>query len=59
MSIEEAVWYLNLAAAAVLFVRLAVQRILTAHPFLLASMIADTLESLVTMGFSIARGFIC
>jgi hypothetical protein len=45
-SIEQTIWYLNLAASAVLFFRLYAQRILAVHPFVFAFLVAATMGQL-------------
>jgi hypothetical protein len=48
-SIEQSIWYLNLAAIAGLFFRLHAQRILKAYPFVFALLIAVTVEQFVAL----------
>ena len=50
--IEQAMWYLNMAAAAVLFARLYAQGLVRAYPFLFAYLFADTLEQMVAAAFA-------
>jgi len=50
--IEQAMWYINLAAAVVLFARLGVQGLVSAYPFLFAYLFADTLEQIVELAFA-------
>jgi hypothetical protein len=49
ISLERSLWYLNIAAAAGLFLRLYAQRILTAYPFVFALLIAVTVEQFVAL----------
>jgi hypothetical protein len=49
ISLERALWYVNIAAAAGLFLRLYAQRILTAYPFVFALLIAVTVEQFVAL----------
>ena len=51
-SIEQAMWYINMAAAIVLFARLYVQGLVRAYPFLFAYLFADTLEQMVAWAFA-------
>jgi hypothetical protein len=53
--IEQAMWYLNMAAAAVLFARLYAQGLLRPYPFLFAYLFADTLEQMVAWAFAQER----
>jgi hypothetical protein len=48
-SIEESIWYLNIAAVAGLFFRLRALRILTAYPFVFAFLIAVMVEQFVAL----------
>lgn len=48
-SIEQSMWYLNIAAAASLVFRLRGQRILTAYPLVFALLIAVTVEQFVAL----------
>ena len=41
-NVEQAMWYINMAAAAVLFARLYAQGLVRAYPFLFAYLFADT-----------------
>src|SRR5215469_11095941 len=49
--IEQALWYINMAAAAVLFARLCALRLVSAYPFLFAYLFADALEQIVASAF--------
>jgi hypothetical protein len=49
---EQAMWYVNMAAAAVLLVRLCTQGLVAGYPFLFAYLFADTLETLVLSAFA-------
>jgi hypothetical protein len=51
-NIEQAMWYINMAAAAVLFARLHAQGLVRAYPFLFAYLFADTLEQMVASAFA-------
>ena len=51
-NLEQAMWYLNMAAAAVLFARLYAQGLVRAYPFLFAYLFADTLEQIVALAFA-------
>jgi hypothetical protein len=53
--IEHAMWYINMAAAAVLFARLCAQRLVRAYPFLFAYLFADALEQIVASAFAERR----
>jgi len=53
--IEQAMWYINLAAAIVLFARLYAQGLVRAYPFLFAYLFADTLEQIVALPFAERR----
>ena len=46
--IEQAMWYINMAAATVLFARLCAQRLVRAYPFLCAYLFADALEAVAS-----------
>ena len=50
--IEQAMWYLNMAAAAVLFARLYAQGLVRTYPFLFAYLFVDTLEQIVALSFA-------
>jgi hypothetical protein len=50
-NLEQAMWYLNMAAAAILFARLYAQELVRAYPFLFAYLFADTLEQIVASVF--------
>jgi hypothetical protein len=50
--IEQAMWYANTAAAAVLFARLGAQGLVRAYPFLFAYPFADTLEQIALSVFA-------
>jgi hypothetical protein len=49
---EQAMWYINMAAAAVLLARLYAQGLVRAYPFLFAYLFADTLEQTVAFAFT-------
>ena len=49
--IEQAMWYINMAAAVVLVTRLGAQGLVRAYPFLSAYLVADTLEQIVASVF--------
>lgn len=51
-NIEQAMWYINMAAAAVLFARLYAQGLVRAYPFLFGYLFADTLEQIVMLAFA-------
>src|SRR5215813_13505474 len=50
--IEQAMWYINMAAAAVLFARLCAQKLVRAYPFLFAYLFADALEQIAASAFA-------
>jgi hypothetical protein len=50
--IEQAMWYINMAAAVVLLARLGVQGLVRPYPFLFAYLFADTLEQMVALAFA-------
>jgi len=54
--IEQAMWYINLAAAVGLFARLSTQRLVKAYPFLFAYLFVDTLETIVAIVASAVAG---
>jgi hypothetical protein len=49
---EQALWYINMAAAGVLFARLYAQGLVRAYPFLFAYLFAETLEQTVAFAFT-------
>jgi hypothetical protein len=49
LAIERALWYVNMAAAAVLFARLYGQGLVRAYPFLFAYLFTDALEQVVEL----------
>ncbi|HLH42873.1 MAG TPA: hypothetical protein VKV74_07800 [Bryobacteraceae bacterium] len=51
-NVEQAMWYINMAAAAVLFGRLYVQGLVRAYPFLFAYLAVDTLEQIIASAFA-------
>ena len=51
-NVETAMWYINMAAAAVLFARLYAQGLVRAYPFLFAYLFVDTLEQIVALAFA-------
>src|SRR5215471_10530185 len=51
-NLEQALWYINMAAAAVLLARLYAQGLVRAYPFIFAYLFADTLESIVASAFA-------
>ena len=51
-NVEQAMWYINMAAIAVLFARLYAQGLVRAYPFLFAYLFADTLEQMVAAAFA-------
>lgn len=53
--IEQAMWYINMAAAVVLFAQLCAQRLVKAYPFLFAYLIADALEQIFASAFAERR----
>jgi hypothetical protein len=50
--VVQALWYLNIAASAVLFVRLYFQRLARIYPFLIAYLLAESLEQILALAFS-------
>ena len=54
-NIEQAMWYINMAAAAVLFARLYALGLVRTYPFLFAYLFADTLEQIVALAFAQSR----
>ncbi|HEY7338514.1 MAG TPA: hypothetical protein VH639_26745 [Bryobacteraceae bacterium] len=52
LAIERALWYVNMAAAAVLFVRVYAQGLVKAYPFLFAYLFTDALEEVVALSFA-------
>jgi hypothetical protein len=53
--IEQAMWYINMAAAGVLFARLCAQKLVRAYPFLFAYLFADALEQIAASAFAERR----
>jgi hypothetical protein len=50
--VVQALWYLNMAASAVLFARLYFQRLARIYPFLIAYLLAQSLEQVLALAFS-------
>jgi hypothetical protein len=57
MSVLQALWYLNMAASAVLFIRLYFQRLAGIYPFLIAYLLAQSLEQVLELTFGRGRHF--
>jgi hypothetical protein len=53
--VVQALWYLNMAASAVLFVRLYFQRLAGIYPFLIAYLLAQSLEQILELAFGRGR----
>jgi hypothetical protein len=53
--VVQALWYLNMAAAAVLSVRLYFQRLAGIYPFLIAYLLAQSLEQILELAFGQGR----
>jgi hypothetical protein len=51
-SVVQALWYLNIAASVVLFVRLYFQRLAGIYPFLITYLLAQSLEQVLELAFS-------
>jgi hypothetical protein len=51
-SVLQALWYLNMAASAALFVRLYFQRLAGIYPFLIAYLLAQSLEQVLALAFA-------
>jgi hypothetical protein len=56
--VEQAMWYINMAAAAVLFARLYALGLVRAYPFLFAYLFADAFEQVVASALAPQRGHI-
>jgi hypothetical protein len=51
-SVVKALWYLNIAASVVLFVRLYFQRLAGIYPFLIAYLLAQSLEQILELAYA-------